>query len=262
MKMLIRCMLSVAAISAWAQSQPPAAPETAPSPEPAAPVQYRIETGTKIPLNLMNSVSTRTAAEGDRVYLETIFPILNGGRIVIPPGSYVAGTVTQVRRPGKVKGRAELFIRFDALTLPNGVTRDFRARVGTLDGANSETVDRAEGKIKGDSNKGSDALVVAQGGMWGTAIGGIAGRSATGAGIGAAAGAAAGMIGVLMSRGPDALLERGSTLEMVLDRDLSFTADEIDFSGAPPSRRNLTEGGEQKTQKRTVLGSQLPGRRN
>lgn len=260
MNMLVRCVLSVAALAAWAQSQPPAAPESSPAPPPA--VNYRVETGSRIPLNLMNSVSTRTAAEGDRVYLETIFPILSGGRIVIPPGSYVAGTVTQVRRAGKVKGKAEMFIRFDALTLPNGVTRDFRARVGSLDGSNSETVDRAEGKIKGDSNKSGDAMVVGQGGMWGATVGGLAGRSVAGAGIGAAAGAAAGMIGVLMSRGPDALLERGSTIEMVLDRDLSFSSDDIDFSGAPPSRRNLTEGGEQRSQKRNVLGSPLPGRRN
>src|SRR5260370_28073703 len=95
---------------------------------------YIIDSGSKIPLNLINSVSTKHSVEGDRVYLETTFPILVNGKIVIPPGSYVAGTVTQIKRPGRVKGRGELFLRFDSLTLPNGVTRDFRARVGTLDG--------------------------------------------------------------------------------------------------------------------------------
>ena len=90
--------------------------------------------GTRIPLNLINSVSTKHSAEGDRIYLETAFPIIADGRIVIPPGSYVAGTITQVKRPGRVKGRGELYLRFDSLTLPNGVTRDFRARVGNLDG--------------------------------------------------------------------------------------------------------------------------------
>jgi type IV secretion system protein VirB10 len=50
-----------------------------------------------------------------------------------------------------------------------------------------------------------------------------------GAGIGAAAGAAAGMIGVLASRGPDAVLARGSTLEMVLDRPISFNESELNF---------------------------------
>ncbi len=59
-----------------------------------------METNTRIPLSMINSVSTKNAAPGDRVYLETVFPILVDGRIVIPPGSYVAGTITKVLRPG------------------------------------------------------------------------------------------------------------------------------------------------------------------
>ena len=89
---------------------------------------YVIASGTRIPLGLINTLSTKNAAEGDRVYLETVFPIMTSGRIVIPPGSWVSGTVTDVKRPGRVKGRGELFLRFDSLTLPNGVTREFRAR--------------------------------------------------------------------------------------------------------------------------------------
>ncbi len=92
--------------------------------EPPVERTYVVDTGTRILLNLLNSVSTKTAAEGDRVYLATGFPVLVGGRVVVPPGSYVAGTVTSVKRAGKMKGRAELYVRFDTLTLPNGVTRD------------------------------------------------------------------------------------------------------------------------------------------
>jgi type IV secretion system protein VirB10 len=200
--------------------------QSAPAQE-AAEKMYVVEPGTKIPLSLMNSISTRSAAEGDRVYLQTMFPILVDGRIVIPPGSYVAGTVTAVKRAGKVKGRAELFIRFDSLTLPNGVTRDFRARVGSLDGSNKEELDRTEGKIKGDTDKAGDALKVGTTATYGAMIGGVAGRTGTSAGIGAAAGAAAGLAGVLMSRGPEAMLERGSTVEMVLDRQLRFSQSEL-----------------------------------
>ena len=63
-----------------------------------------------------------------------------------------------------------------------------------------------------------------------------------GAGIGAAAGAAAGLIGVLMSRGPDAVLAKGTTLEMVLDRELDFSSQDIDFSKAMPGRGTVNEG--------------------
>jgi hypothetical protein len=66
-------------------------------------------------------------------------------------------------------------------------------------------------------------------------VGGLASQSGTGAGIGAAAGAAAGVVGVLLTRGPDAVLERGSTVEMVLDRTLQFSAEEL--SGAASEAR-------------------------
>jgi hypothetical protein len=209
--------------------------------------QYEVLQGTKIPLGLINSISTKHSAPGDRVYLETVFPVVLDGRMVIPPGSYVAGTVTQIKRPGRVKGRGELFVRFDSLTLPNGVTRDFRARVASLDGRGSETLDREEGKIRSDSNKGGDARTVGEATVTGASVGAIAGgagagRFGMGAGVGAAAGAAAGLIGVLATRGPDAVLARGSTVEMVLDRDLYFTEAEIDFSGAAARRSSLDSG--------------------
>jgi type IV secretion system protein VirB10 len=224
------------------------------------PGEFVIEPGTRIPLALINSVSTKHSAEGDRVYLETVFPILANGRIVIPPGSYVAGTVTQVKRPGRVKGRGELYVRFDSLTLPNGVTRDFRARIGGLDGRASEEFDRGEGKIRSEGNKGGDARNVgeatAAGASIGVIAGGAGGRYGMGAGIGAAAGATAGLMGVLLSRGPDAVLARGSTLEMVLDRPLVFEEKELSFSN--PQAGRLSEGGGPASKSE---GSSFPRRR-
>jgi len=235
-------------------------------PEPPANAEYIVEPGSKIPLSLINSVSTKHSAEGDRVYLETVFPILVNGKIVIPPGSYVAGTVTQVKRPGRMKGRGELFVRFDSLTLPNGVTRDFRARVGGIDGRSSEELDRTEGKIRSEGNKSGDARTVGEAAGAGASIGTIAGGASgghygMGAGIGAGAGAAAGLIGVLLSRGPDAVLAKGSTIEMVLDRPIGFTASEIEF-GPAALRRSDASGGPLPSQKGSGLGiGGMPGRR-
>ena len=206
------------------------------APSPAG--DYTVEIGTKVPLSLINSVSTKHSAAGDRVYLQTVYPILVNSRIVIPPGSYVAGTVTEVKRPGRVKGRGELYVRFDSLTLPNGVTRDFRARIGGVDGQSNEELDRAEGKVKSEGNKAGDARTVgeatAAGASVGVIAGGATGHYGMGTGIGAAAGAAAGMIGVLLSRGPDAVLAKGSTIEMVLDRPVSFTENDLVFGNYQP----------------------------
>src|SRR5580700_2487465 len=99
---------------------------------------FTVQAGTRIPLGLINSVSTKHSSAGDRIYLETVFPIVIDSHIVIPPGSYVTGTVTDVKRPGRVKGRGELYDRFDSITLPNGVTRDFRSRLGSIDARGDE----------------------------------------------------------------------------------------------------------------------------
>ena len=198
-----------------------------------------IPRGTRVPLVLINSISTKHASPGDRVYLQSVYPVPVDGRIVIPPGTYVSGTVTSVKRPGRVKGRGELFLRFEQLILPNGTIRDLVGRVGALDGRSPEDFDREEGKVTSESNKGGDARSVGEATAAGASIGVIAGLAAggkagLGLGVGAAAGAAAGLIGVLASRGPEAILEKGTQLDMVLDRDLFFTEEEVTFENVMP----------------------------
>ncbi len=208
------------------------------SAQEAAPAEYTVSPGTTVPLSLINSISTKHSTAGDRVYLETAFPILVNGKIVIPVGSYVAGTVTQIKKPGRAKGRGELYIRFDSLTLPNGVTRDFRARISGMDGTTPGELDKSEGKIKSEGNKAGDARTIGEAAGAGTSVGVIAGsaagHAAMGAGIGAAAGAAAGLIGVLATRGPDAVLPKGSTVEMVLDRPITFSESDLNFGNYQP----------------------------
>src|SRR5579863_2645593 len=130
--------LTVAFFQNAAMAQAGALAETGSAP----PTGYTVQTGTHIPLGLINSVSTKHSVAGDRIYLETVFPIVIDSHIVIPPGSYVTGTVTDVKRPGRVKGRGELYVRFDSITLPNGVTRDFRSRIGSVDGTTAGELDK------------------------------------------------------------------------------------------------------------------------
>ncbi len=197
------------------------------------PPSYTVETGVKVPLSLINSISTKHSQQGDAVYLETAFPILANGRIVIPVGSYVAGTVTEIKKPGRMKGRGELYVRFDTLTLPNGVTRDFRSRMATMDASSTGNLDRNEGKVVSEGNKTGDLQTVAETTATGASLGGIAGAVAKhpgmGLGVGAGVGAAAGIIAVLIARGPDAVLAKGSTVEMVLDRTLTFSDSDLNF---------------------------------
>jgi len=187
-----------------------------------------VPAGKRIALMLRNAVDTKHSREGDRIYLETIYPVAAGGRMVIPAGSFVNGTITVSKPAGKAKGKGELYIRFDSLTLPNGATRDFHSHLGSAEG---KTVDREEGKISGERDTGHDVGRVATTTGAGASIGGIAGAASghaiQGVGIGAAIGAAVGLASILGKRGPEATLQRGTTLEMILDRDISFTAAEL-----------------------------------
>jgi type IV secretion system protein VirB10 len=194
-----------------------------------AAADYAVEAGTRVLLRLTNSVNTKHTVAGDRIYLETVVPIFVNGRLVIPRGSYVLGTVIDAHQAGRVKGKSSLNLRFDSLTLPNGVSRSFRSLPGSVDTRGN--LDRAEGKIQGEGNKGGDARTVGTTTAAGTGIGAVAGAASghlgMGAGIGAAAGAAAGLAGVLGSRGPDVVLPQGTTMELVLDRELRFSDAEL-----------------------------------
>ena len=213
---------------------------------------YTLVSGTRVPLSLINSVSTKHSQEGDRVYLETAFPILANGRIVIPVGSWVAGTVTEVKKPGRVKGRGELYIRFDTLTLPNGVTRDLRSRMDSKDASSTGELDRTEGKVRSEGNKAGDLKTVAETTSAGASVGAIAGNAAghgvMGLGAGAAAGAAGGLIYTLISRGPDAVIAKGSTVEMLLDRTIVFNENDVDFTNAPPRPKPLAGSSDKGSQ--------------
>jgi len=205
----------------------------------------QVNAGTRILLNMINSVSTKQAVVGDRIYLETAFPVLANNRILIPQGSWVTGTITEVTRPKRFKGRGSLQVRFDALTLPNGVSRSFRGDLSAIDSRSDQTLQREQNKIKGVGGKKSDAGTVigatTAGTVIGAGIGGAARNAGMGGAIGAGSGAAAGLIGVLATRGPEAVLTKGSTVEMILDRPISFEPSDLDFSHAPP-RATLSDG--------------------
>ena len=190
----------------------------------AASAKITVPGGTHIPMVLHNAVSTRSARPGDPVYFETVFPVMIDGKVVIPAGSYVSGEITESKRPGRVKGRGELMMKLTTLILPNAYMVNLNAIPGNAGTGGGETTDN-EGKIVGASNKGSDI-------------------GTKGVGIGAGVGAAVGLAAVLLTRGPEAELPRGSTVEAVISRSIVLDADKVQFTGpgqasalaGPPNR--------------------------
>ncbi|HYL35601.1 MAG TPA: hypothetical protein VEV17_06800 [Bryobacteraceae bacterium] len=182
-----------------------------------------IPQGAHVLLRMENSLNTRTAQEGDYVYLRTASPISAGGQIIVPSGSYVQGVVSQAKRSGLVKGRAQLGIRLESLTLANGQVFRFSPHVSSVDAEqNGQKVAGKEGIVKAGSDVGKDAERIAILAGSGAAIGGLADRSWTGAGIGSGAGAAVGLATVLLTRGKEVELRHGATLDVVFDRPVAL----------------------------------------
>jgi hypothetical protein len=213
------------------QSGPQSGPQVAPA-------TIIVPAGTKLPLILHNSVTTRNAQSGDPVYLETVFPVVQDDRILVPAGSYVQGEILEAKRPGKVKGRGEVRIRLTTMILPNGYTVKFDAVPTNAGTGGNESTDK-EGQVKRDTDKGTDAGTVIKTTGVGAGIGGIAGGG-KGAGIGAGAGAAAGLAAVLLTRGPELELPRGTSVDIVLDRALYLDSSKINFTD--PGRATALPG--------------------
>jgi hypothetical protein len=179
-----------------------------------------IPEGTHALLRMVNSINTRTAKEGDYVYMKTATPIVDNGQIVVPAESYVQGIVTKTVRPGKVKGRAELSIRIDTLTMASGQVIHIAPHPVSVDseGTGQRVKPGTENEIEQGSDTGKDAARIGEFGGAGAAIGGLTERSWSGAGIGAGVGAGVGTAIVLLTRGHEVELKPGSTMDVVFSR--------------------------------------------
>jgi len=191
-----------------------------------------VPAGTRVGVTLENGISTASAKRGDSVYFRTSFPITINNKVVIPVGSYLRGEVTESKRAGRVKGKGELRIRLNTLVLPNGYTVDLNAEPNSSDAGGTKT--DSEGKITGPGGKAKDAETIATTTATGAGIGAIAGGG-KGAGIGAGIGGVAGLAAILFSRGPEAQLPRGSSMDLQLERDLQLDADQIHYTNVGQS---------------------------
>lgn len=185
-----------------------------------------IPAGTKVPVALKHAISTRGTREGDAVYAETTFPVVANGRVLIPAGTYVQGRISHVKQAGRIKGRAEVQMHFTTLIYPSGYTVFLPGAVENAPGVDKTQIKDGEGTIRADSQKGEKIATAAGTAATGTVIGAATagGKGALiGAGIGGAVGTAIG----LLTRGNNVKLDAGTTLEMVIQRDILVDASRV-----------------------------------
>jgi hypothetical protein len=227
------------------------------------PEEAIVPEGTVIPIVITAYLNTRSTQAGDTVYADTLYPIWIQQRLVIPKGSNIRGTVTEVAKPGKIQGKGRLAIRFNDILLPNGVKRDLMAVFKSIHSSGEEKIDRkSETVSKGNPLKRED-VGVAVGTTASGAIVGAAVSGGSGALIGGGVGAAGGIATMLFSRNRDLVINPGTQFDLELKRPLKFANNEIAFTSnqmgnAERATPITPASGSSSAPRRTGIGGILP----
>jgi hypothetical protein len=198
-------------------------PREGPPPTPPPPDgSVSVADGTILRIRLESTISTRTSRQGDSFTAIVTEPVYlpDSSVVAVPAGAKISGSVTRVLRPGRVKGTAELHLRYDRLTMPGGTDFTMSATTAGVGDARVGKVDPGEGTINGNTSKARDGATIGGGAAGGAVIGGVVGGPA-GAAVGAAIGAAVGTGGVLITRGKDVDLPSGTMVQIKLIQPLN-----------------------------------------
>lgn len=173
--------------------------------------QVTIPAGTVLHLRVSRGFGSDISRVEDSVPATLDRPVVIAGHTILPAGSLASGYVVQATRPGKVKGRGRVAVRFNRIT-PAG--SDARYTMQTRSWA-----------AVAPATKKKDALTIGVPAAGGAVVGGLI-KGKKGAGIGALAGGGAGTAAVLSTRGKDVRIGRGSTLAVRLTAPLTIAVED------------------------------------
>ena len=105
---------------------------------------FELPTGTRLSIRLTTRVSSRASRPGERVGAVLIAPVEVGGRLVMPAGNAVRGTVRDVK---KQHGRASLTLDFSEIVVDDGVGLPMDARVTAIEDSRESVTE--DGRIVG-----------------------------------------------------------------------------------------------------------------
>jgi hypothetical protein len=230
----------------WAQ-EPPASPQRVPdpvqeqTPSAAQKQTFTIPAGTRIPLTLMNPIWAKTAKPGDSVRAVTAFPVTVGTQVMLPPGTYVEGSLDKVIKRDST-GYPALRAHFTKIVFANGYAVVLE---GTM----------AQGRAAIPAASLSESLRAERQSVDGMEFGGGLGPQLQtgptspplpplpgphyGPIIGTAAGGVAAMVVLAIlahrHRGDYALFDSGWQFEMILQSPLSLDAERVAAAMAGPN---------------------------
>jgi hypothetical protein len=195
--------VSVGACQGTASSDAPAVAANVAPVTPA--IEFRevtVPAGTTLNVALDDTVGSATSRVDEPVRAHLTRPVTVDSFVALPEGSELSGAVVEALRSAKVKGRARVAIRFDAVRAPEG-GETYPIRTPAI-------AREAEGTKK------KDAMKIGIPAAAGAVLGGIFGGG-KGAAIGAGVGGGAGTAVVLSTRGEEVSIGRGAALTVSLE---------------------------------------------
>ena len=171
-----------------------------------------VEKDVTFALALLSPLSTEVSKKGDKFECKVLSPAQLAGSIV-------SGHIRKVKSSGKGKGKSEMDLAFDTITLTDGRKGEFTAtvlEVNDVAHAGNEGVADNEGTVKGKSRVKIGVKRAVTGALVGAGIGALIGGP-KGAAAGAVIGAGLGVTSTLAAEGPNLEFKTGTQFTVKTD---------------------------------------------
>jgi len=173
----------------------------------------RLGVGTTMDIAATDTISSRTAKVGDAFTARVVDDVKNAaGRVVIPAGSVVHGTISDVKPAPNPRSPGTLTLSVTSVTV-RGTSYPIAASVDSL-----ETIHKGRGVTSGDAAK------VGAGAAAGAVLGRVLGGNKKGTIIGGIVGGLAGAGVASQTKDSDIVLPAGAHIIIRLTKELAVAA--------------------------------------
>lgn len=139
--------------------------------ELTTPLTVTVPAETQMKVSVLSGIDTSINRVNDPVIAQVLEPVYVKGKIALPLGSLLDGHITMIRSPGHMHRPAELGLRFDRISLPDGQEKPVAALLAALEHPESLNFHLdAEGHLTGNRSV-----------SWKTLFGGVTAIGAYGA---------------------------------------------------------------------------------
>jgi hypothetical protein len=201
-------LLTALGVAALAACQPSGQAANAPAGTPSR----TLDAGMQFAMATTETISSRTAKPGDPFTATVVADVQDdAGRVAIPSGSVVSGTITDVKSASNPSSSGTLTLAVNSVTV--------RGRSYPLDAS----IDSLDTQRQGQGVSGGDVAKVGAGAAAGAILGRVIGKNTKGAVIGGILGGIVGAGIAVESKDADIVLPAGTRVLVTLARSLSVT---------------------------------------